>query len=409
MIGYLDCYSGLSGDMLLGALVDAGLEVDRLRAAAHALGIGDEVAIRAEAVTRAGVRATRLHVELIGAPVPRRFNAIADLVSAAPLPASVRATSLAVLTRIAEAEAQVHGIAPNEVELHEVGGLDAIVDVVGSVAGLEELGVDRLYASALPLAPGELRHGRTLLPAPAPATLALLAAAHAPIRPFGAGEELVTPTGAALAATLARFEEPAMRLERVGCGAGAVETAWPNVLRLWLGAATADEVPPSREFVVLETNLDDMSPELLAPATGSLLAAGALDVTVSPLLMKKGRAGWLVSVVAPAAGERALAEVLLRETTTLGVRVHPVRRHEAGRRQAQVETPFGPVSVKLKLLGGVVIGASPEFESVRERAAAAGASPAAVHAAAVAAAQPLVIPGVVEGGETGRDSPRSGG
>jgi uncharacterized protein (DUF111 family) len=243
----------------------------------------------------------------------------------------------------------------------------------------------------MPVSPGEIVGGVDHdLPGPAPATLALLAAAHAPLRPFGGGRELVTPTGAALAATLAHIEQPLMRLERIGYGAGSSEMPWPNVLRLWVGMPLAGETSTIGGHVVLETSLDDMSPQLLAPATETLFAAGALDVAVSPLFMKKGRAGWLVTVIARASDEFALAEVLLRETTTLGVRVHRVRRYEAQRHQVEVDTPYGRVAVKLKLLEGSVVGAVPEFESVRETAMAAHARLSAVHAAASAAASELL-------------------
>lgn len=393
MIGYLDCYSGISGDMMLGALVDVGLPIQHLEAVALALGLHGEVRVSAEAVDRAGVQATRLLVETLGETAPRPLAKIARLLESSTLPPSVRATSLTVLTRIAEVEGKIHGLPASQVELHEVGALDAIFDVVGTVSGLAALQVDALYSSPLPISPGDIRGGGHLhLPGPAPATMALLAAAHAPVRPFGDGRELVTPTGAALLTTLARFEQPAMRLEQIGYGAGSAETPWPNVLRLWIGQAHAEETAAAAGHVVLETNLDDMNPQLLAAATEELFAAGALDVTVSPLLMKKGRAGWLVTVIARAGDESGLAKVLLQETTTLGVRVHVVRRYEAERRQAEVDTPFGRVAVKLKLLDGAVVGAVPEFESVREVATSAHAKLLAVHAAAAAAALTLLAP-----------------
>jgi len=398
MIGFLDCYSGLSGDMLLGALVDAGLPVQHLEEVVETLGLGGDVEVRAEQVERAGLRATRVHVETRAAPTHRTLTSLTSLVDASSLPASVREASLAVLTRLAEVEGEIHGRPTAEVELHEIGALDSVVDVVGTVAGLADLGVDMLFASALPVSPGEITEGHHHdLPGPAPATLALLAAARAPLRPFGGGRELVTPTGAALAVTLARFEQPAMRLERVGYGAGSVEMPWPNLLRLWLGTRPDGPASIVGGHVVLETSIDDMSPQLLAPATEALFAAGALDVAVSPLFMKKGRAGSLVTVIARASDEAVLAGVLLRETTTLGVRVHEVRRHEAERRQAEVETRWGRVSVTLKLLDGVAVAAMPEFESVRAVARAAGAPLPAVHAGASAAALALVPPPVTPG------------
>jgi hypothetical protein len=313
------------------------------------------------------------------------------MVEASALPEPVRAASLAVLTRIAEVEGRVHGRPTADVELHEVGSLPELKGSSAWWPGSRRSGSTSSFASSLPVSPSEIADGgHGALPGPAPATLALLAAARAPIRPFGAGYELVTPTGAALVTTLARFEQPAMRLERIGCGTGAVKTPWPNVLRLWLGTGLPTTPATTEGRIVLETNLDDMSPQLLAPVTQLLFAAGALDVQVSPQLMKKGRAGWLVTVIGDALAEASLADVLLRETTTLGVRVHDVHRYEAERRQTTVDTRYGPVEVKLKLLGGEVVGAMPEFESVRAAARTSNAGLAAVHAAAAAAATALL-------------------
>lgn len=394
-IGYLDCYSGVSGNMLLGALLDAGLPADALEAALAGLGLAGAFRLAVREVQRSGVRAT--HVEVVTDPGQphRTFAEVARIVAGAGLPPALEARSLAVLRRLAEVEGHIHGAAPEAVELHEVGALDAIVDVVGSVVGLHLLGVETLYASPLPLAPGSITHHGRAYPGPGPATLELLAAAGAPLRPFGAGHELVTPTGAALVATLATFAQPPLTLERVGYGAGSAELPWPNVLRLWLGRAwpaadaDADGRAPAAH-VVLETNLDDMSPQLLAPLGEACFAAGALDVTMTPLVMKKGRPGHLVSVIARAADEAALAALLLRETTTLGVRVHPVRRHEAGRAFRQVETPYGQLPVKCKLLDGEIVAAVPEFEAVRALAARRGVPLQQVHAAATAAGLALL-------------------
>ena len=392
MIGYLDCYSGISGDMTLGAIVDAGIPVERLSAAVEGLSIAGFERLDASAVSRGGLRATKVDVVVSGEqPHHRPFLEIERLLADAALEDEVRDRSLAVLRRLAEVEGRIHRTPPDQVELHEVGAMDSIVDVVGSVIGLRMLGIDRLLASPLPVSPGSISGGaHPALPAPAPATLDLLAAVHAPLRPFGDGRELVTPTGAALVATLATFDPPAMRLERVGYGAGGAELPWPNVLRLWIGAPLAVAASAPDRHVILETAVDDMSPQLLAPVADSLFAAGALDVTFSPLQMKKGRPATLVTVVAEAVAEPALAELLLRETTTLGVRVHAVRRYEAGRAVRTVETPYGPVEVKLKLLGGRVAGVMPEFESVRAVAAAASVSLPRVHSAATAAAEALL-------------------
>ncbi len=390
-IGFLDCYSGISGDMVLGALVDAGVPLAHLSAVLDGLSLAGYVRLESDQVQRGALRATR--VQVIAAPQQphRTLRDLTALLAAAELDEVIRVRSLAVLRGIAAVEGRIHGQATDEVELHEVGAIDSVADVVGAVAGFAYLGIGRLYASPIPASPGSIaggHHGQ--LPLPAPATLELLAAAGAPIRPFGNGHELVTPTGAALVTTLARFEQPPMVIRTVGYGAGQAELPWPNVLRLWVGEPTSEPGAGQDDHVVIETNVDDMSPQLLAPVADLLFAAGALDVTVAPLLMKKGRSGALVSVVARSQHEEVLADLLLRETTTLGVRVHPVRRHEADRAFESVATRFGPVTVKLKLLQGRVVGAMPEYESVRERAVAAGVPLLQVHAAAAAAADALM-------------------
>ena len=390
MIGFVDCYSGASGDMLLGAVVDAGVPLAALRAALAGLSVRDEFRLEAEEVQRAGIRATKVHVISGQARLHRPFREVRAVVSGAGLPPAERDRALAVLERIAAHEGRIHGAPPEAVELHEVGSIDAIVDVVGTVLGLSFLGIDELHVSSVPVSTGSIASSGHWLPAPAPATLAILAEAGIPTRPFGQGRELVTPTGAAILATLGRVGQPAMIVDRVGYGAGEADLEWPNILRLWVGrTADGDDVAERAtlgDHVVIETNIDDMNPQLLAPVGEALLAAGALDVTVTPAFMKKGRAGVQVSVVARMDDEVRLAGILLAETTTLGVRVHAVRRHEAGRAFVEVATPYGAVTVKQKLLGGRVVGAMPEFESVRARASEAGVSLARVHAAASAAA-----------------------
>lgn len=394
MIGYLDCYSGVSGDMLLGAVIDAGVPPGTLRAALGGLAVSDEFELEVEEVRRAGLRATKVRVVAPPGRHHRPFREVREVVAGAGLPPAEHARAMAVLERLATHEGRIHGAPPEAVELHEVGSIDAIVDVVGTVLGLSFLGIDRLHVSSVPVSSGAIRSSGHRLPAPAPATLAILAEAGIPTRPFGEGRELVTPTGAAILATLGVVGQPAMVVDRVGYGAGDADFEWPNILRLWVGRAAdihaGDDGAPLADHVVIETNIDDMSPQLLAPVGDALLAAGALDVTVTPIHMKKGRVAVQVSVVARAEDEGRLAGLLLSDTTTLGVRVHAVRRHEAGRALVEVETPFGPVVVKQKILAGRVVGAMPEFESVRTRATAAGVPLARVHAAAAAAALALV-------------------
>ncbi|MCS6845275.1 MAG: nickel pincer cofactor biosynthesis protein LarC [Caldilineales bacterium] len=395
MIAYLDLPSGLSGDMFLGCLVDAGWPLEALQATLSLLPLPTgSWSVRAETVHRGPLRATLVTVATAEAHHHRGLAEIEALIETADLPPSVRAGAIGVFRRLAQAEARVHGVPVEQVHFHEVGALDAIVDIVGAMAGLHALGIEALYASAVPLGPGwvETAHGR--LPLPAPATLELLAEVGAPTRPAPGPGELVTPTGAALLAQFARFGQPALRLQRIGYGAGQRDFPWPNVARLWLGEP-ADEPAPS-PVVQIETNIDDMNPELYPAAVQRLLAAGALDAWLTPVQMKKGRPGVVLSVLAPADREADLAALILRETTTLGVRVHAVRRHEAGRELRTVETPYGRVRVKLKRLGEAVWGAAPEYEDCRQRAESHGVPVRLVYEAAQAAAHALCDHGLAE-------------
>jgi len=371
-IGYLDCVSGISGDMLLGALIDAGVDVAQLSRELGGLGV-QGWSLEAERVTRAGLAATRAHVRLAEAPQPhRRLPDILAMLEASSLSEEDRGRAADVFRRLADAEGHVHGNAPDDVDFHEVGALDAIVDIVGSVVGLRLLGVGRLYCSPLPLGAGSVRAAHGRLPVPAPATLAVLASAGAPIAAADdRALELVTPTGAAIVATLARFDRPAMRLERVGVGAGGRDPdGWPNVLRLWVGEAEAWLA--TREMSLVETNIDDMSGEVVGFVRERLFEAGAVDVWVQPLQMKKDRPGMLLAALCAPERQEEVARVLLRETTTLGVRVTPVSRYEAGRETLEFESSLGPAAVKVKRLPGEAPRVAPEYEACRALALATG-------------------------------------
>jgi uncharacterized protein (TIGR00299 family) protein len=390
-IAYCDCFSGVSGDMLLGALLDAGLSLDALRGELDSLGLADAFELGAEHTMRGPLRATKAHVRLKQASQEhahaRHLSDIVALIEASRLSQSAKDKSRAIFTRLAEAEAGVHGTSVEEVHFHEVGAVDAIVDIVGTVVGLEALGIEALYASPLPLGGGqvETRHGT--LPLPAPATLALLAQVGAPIRPWPGDVELVTPTGAAILTTLAKFEQPAMYLEQVGIGAGSDDFAWPNVMRLWLGRASEETL---QDTVVMETNIDDMNPEFYGHVMDGLFTAGALDVYMTPIYMKKNRPATMLSVIARREHEAALAKLLLRETSTLGVRVLSTYRYEAGRETRAVQTPFGEVPIKLKSLNGQVVSASPEYDACSRLASEHGVPVAEVYQAAVRAGAVLL-------------------
>lgn len=385
MIAYLDLPAGLSGDMFLGCLVDAGWPIEALRSTVAALGLPDgSVQVYAEQVQRGPLRATLVHVDAAETAQHRHLSDIRELIERSSLAPWVQAHAIATFARLAMAEARVHGEPVEQVHFHEVGALDAIVDMVGAAAGLHSLGVEQLYASGAPLGSGWTQSAHGQIPLPAPAALELLSAAKAPTRPAPGPGELVTPTGAAILAQYARFEQPEMRLVRVGVGAGQRDPAWPNVARLLLGEPLA-----AGPMVEISTNIDDMNPELYGAVTQRLFAAGARDVWLTPVQMKKGRPGVVLSLIAPASLEAALADLLLRETTTLGVRVHALRRHEAGREQRTVDTRYGPIQVKLKLIDGQVWGAMPEYDDCLRAAEAAGVAVPLVYEEALARARLL--------------------
>jgi len=386
-VAYFDCFSGASGDMLLGCLLDAGLSLDELRADLARLGIGG-YQLDAQRVTRHGLSGTHLRVHLSSEDRPARtLPNIERILRESDLPESVQARSLRVFTRLARAEARVHGTTVDQIHFHELGAVDSLVDIVGFVCALDRLGIEAVHSSPLTLGGGTVQteHGR--LAAPAPATLALLAEVGAPTVPGPAMTELLTPTGAALLTEYATFTRPAMTVQAVGYGFGTKEFDFPNGLRVWLGETLPVSPLPEEDCVVrLSCNLDDATGETLAYALEQLLAAGALDAWFAPIQMKKGRPGTMLSVLCCPEDAPNLANLILRETPTLGVRYHTESRFKAGREMRQVDTPWGTVRVKLKLLGKEIVSASPEYEDCAALARGAGVPLAEVTEAARAAA-----------------------
>ena len=392
---YIQSVGGASGDMLLGALLDAGLPLDAIRAAVAALGIPG-VAISVGEETRCEVRGARVLVDVADAPRYSPQQMLDAVAGAGGLSEATRSRATTVLKALFAAEARVHGADPDQIHLHELGTADTLVDVVGVVHGLEQLGVGRVCAAPLVLGEptGPRRPGG--YSNPAPATLEIIAAAGAPVapqRPYHANAgELTTPTGAALITTLAdEYRQPAMTLQRIGVGIGGKNPeAFPNALRVWLGetapivadaAGQSPEAQPTEPFarwqdniIILETNLDNATGEQLGFAMERLFDAGALDVWHTPIQMKKNRPGILLSALGPAELEAQLAEAILRHTPTLGVRVRPVGRYVAERDIVTVETEYGPIRLKRKWLAGEVVSAAPEYEDVA--AAARGATSA---------------------------------
>jgi pyridinium-3,5-bisthiocarboxylic acid mononucleotide nickel chelatase len=386
---FVDCFSGASGDMLLGALLDAGVCLDDLRAGLSSLPVGGWH-LDAEPAQQHGIGGTRARVTLDMADQPHRgLSDVLSIVRGGSLPAAVVERAVSVFERLADVEAFIHRSSTEDVEFHEVGAIDAIVDVVGVVLGLHLLDVDwsQVYSSGLPLGSGWVRSAHGRLPVPAPATLELIRRADAPIRRSpadGDTGELTTPTGAALLTVLARFPaHPSIeRVARVGYGFGTREMAWPNAVRILVGDHAHES---ERDLVVeIQTNLDDSTPEQLGFAMERLLDAGALDVAFSPLQMKKNRPGVLVRVLArPRDGQR-LAEMLLEHTSALGARLSTLERIIARRSERLVSTPWGEVRVKVKHFGSRDVLA-PEYEDCARVARAAGVPLAEVYAAARAA------------------------
>jgi uncharacterized protein (TIGR00299 family) protein len=363
---HFDCVSGVAGDMTLAALVSAGWPQAELEAVPARLGL-EGVRIEVTEVRR-GPFAAR-HVDVVppaGVKQPHRhLHHIVAILDRADLPVSVRDRAKAVFERLARAEAEVHGSTLEKVHFHEVGAVDAIVDIVGALLGLEALGVTSVSASELPLGGGSVdsEHGR--IPVPAPATALLLRGV--PVRGGPVQAELVTPTGAALLATLATSwgDPPAFRLEAVGTGAGTRDfPAHPNILRLLVGERSAAGTLGQRSVTVLETAVDDDNPQFVAALVSRLIDQGALDAMVAPVTMKKGRSGLHLTVVCEPADADRLTEAVLTGSTTLGVRVREERRFELPRRIVSLETPFGPVQAKIAILPGGFERAFPEFDSV---------------------------------------------
>ncbi len=402
-IAYFDCFSGFAGDMALGALVDAGADPAAVAAAIAPLGLGTRFELRFERVRRGALSATKARVEVTERDAPARtLYDVEALIERAAIDRAIAAPAREAFRRLAEAEARVHGTSVESVHFHEVGAIDAIVDICGTCAALALLGIEEVRASEPVLGRGTIRSAHGELPAPGPAVLALLEGV--PVRSRDVPHELTTPTGAALLRALARGfgPMPAMTLRAVGVGAGEADfPTHANVCRVLVGERAAPgepaaapgpagaAAPAPERCVVIETNLDDLSPQLVAHAVEACFRAGALDAFTIPCHMKKGRPGVLFAAIAPEGAAAAVEEAIFRETTTFGVRRRLCDRTVLAREIARIETAFGPVEVKLGRLGGRVLTATPEFESVRRLAEERGAPLRAVHEAATEAAARL--------------------
>lgn len=391
MIGYLDCVGGLAGDMLIAALLDAGAPEQALRELPERLHLTG-VELRVDRVERHGIGALHLEVKSDARDHHRHrsWRSIREQLAAADLAERVRDGATATFERLAEAEGEIHGVPPEEVHFHELGAVDTLIDIVGAVTLLDQLGVDRLVCSPLPLGRGviDAAHGR--LPLPAPATTALLRGA--PVVGVEVEAELVTPTGAALAATLADGwgEIPAMTLERVGYGAGTADLRErANLVRVLLGQGAQSPPAGLRGVALLETNLDDITPELITDAVDGCFAAGALDVWTAPVAMKKGRPGFVLSALARPEAEAAVARAILEHTTALGVRVARLHRHELEREERTVDVEGHPLRIKLGRLDGRIVNIAPEHDDCAALAGTLGVPVKSIWVAALSAAHQL--------------------
>ncbi len=364
-ICYLDAFSGISGDMTVGALLDAGADAHALVRSLESLGTG--ATFRIEKTNRRGIAASKFHVDGGDVKGHRHLKDILELIAKSSVSGRAKQNSAAVFQRLGEAEAKVHGISLAKVHFHEVGAVDSICDIVGACAGFDLLGVDSIYSSPLNVGSGTVMTEHGVLPIPAPATAELLAGR--PVYARGPSLELTTPTGAAIATTLAvEFGSlPPMRITASGYGAGDKDfPEHANVLRVLIGETTG--AAESTTVAVLEANIDDSSPQVLGYAMERLLDAGALDVTLEPVLMKKNRAATLLRVIAKPEDRETLAQVMFAETSTLGLRIYSAERRVKARHTQEVETPHGKVKIKIADDGSF----APEYEDCRKLALEAG-------------------------------------
>lgn len=371
---YLECSSGISGDMFLAALLDAGLPPDRLFAELKKISVGFYKFKRTRAL-RAGIVGTRVEVEVPSEQTHRKLATIEELIGRSALGETVKERAVRIFRRLAEVEGKIHNQPPEDIHFHEVGAVDAIVDVVGACVGLELMEISELLCSPLNVGSGRVETAHGVLPVPAPATAELLK--EIPVYSTGVEGELVTPTGAAIVSTLAKVfgPMPSMKVESIGYGVG--EKDFPghaNVARLFVGqsveTAKAQAGAPGDELVsVIEANLDDMSPQLYGYLVEQALAAGALDVTCSSIQMKKNRPGLEVTILCAPEHSDSLAQLLFEQTTTIGLRIYEARRKVLEREQVSVETPYGSVRIKVAKRDGRVVNVAPEYDDCQRLAA----------------------------------------
>ncbi len=371
-IAYFDCFSGISGDMTVGALLDAGLEIETLEKELNKLGLSG-YQLEVNKVVKKGISATQFKVKIKEEGVERRFKDILDIFEKSKLNEEIKKETKKIFFNIAQAESKIHRKDIDKIHFHEIGGLDSIIDITSAVIGIKTLGIEEIYSSALPVGRGFVKCAHGVIPVPAPATLELLK--NIPIYSGGIESEMITPTGAGIIGTLAKSfgERPLMKIERIGYGAGEKEFTIPNLLRVSIGEKILRDENlkddyVSDEAILIETNIDDMNPEFYDYIMEKLFFQGALDVFLTPIQMKKNRPAHMLSIIVYEQNLKEILEVLFSESTTLGVRIREVKRLRLAQQNFIAETKYGKIKVKVGMFKGEIKNIAPEYEDCKKMA-----------------------------------------
>jgi len=369
-IAYFDCFSGISGDMTVGALLDAGLKIETLEKELNKLGLSG-YQLEVNKVAKKGISATQFNVKIKEEGVERRFKDILDILEESKLNEEIKKETKKIFFNIAQAESKIHRKDIDKIHFHEIGGLDSIIDITSAVIGIKTLGIEEIYSSALPVGKGFVKCAHGVIPVPAPATLELLK--NIPTYSGGTESEMITPTGAAIIGTLAKSfgERPLMKIERIGYGAGEKEFTIPNLLRVSIGEKilkdeNLEDVYVSDEPVLIETNIDDMNPEFYDYIMDRLFSQGALDVFLTPIQMKKNRPAHMLSIIVYEQNLNEILEVLFSESTTLGVRIREIKRLRLAQQNFIAETKYGKIRVKVGMFKGEIKNIAPEYEDCKK-------------------------------------------
>ena len=363
-IAYFDCFSGISGDMTLAALIDAGLDFGRLKSEMAKLDLDFDISF--ERVVKQNIASGRIHIRAKEEKHHRHLKDLNALVEKSHLPPQIVAGAKNIFHKIAAAEARIHNVPVEKIHFHEVGAIDTIVDVVGVLIGIDLLGIEKIYCSRINVGSGFVTFSHGTFPVPAPATAELLKGI--PTYSTDSGGELVTPTGAAIISSICTTfgDMPTAAWESIGYGAGSKEFKQANVLRLYIGQSAEADKKDEQRISIIETNIDDMNPQLYEHVFELLLAHGALDVFLIPVLMKKNRPGNLLTVLAKPGDQERLIRLLFEETTTLGIRIRSEDRVVLDRQLKKIDTPYGPVTFKISRLDGKTVNVMPEYQDVKE-------------------------------------------